>query len=90
MYKLHRDGYYRDELYFILAYTTALRVSDLRMLKWEDVLNRTCLVVTEKKTGKTRPIPFNDEFRKIVSELYDLLGHPYKGWYILKGTNNNP
>ena len=33
MSKLHRDGYYRDELYFILAYTTALRVSDLRMLK---------------------------------------------------------
>ena len=82
--KLHEDHRYRDELYFVLAFSTALRVSDLVQLRWEDVLNRSSFFWTEQKTGKTRNIKMNRIVQEKICELYDLLDKPATGWFLFK------
>mgnify|MGYP001255234492 CR=1 FL=1 len=91
--KLHEDKSHRDELYFVIAFSTALRVSDIIQLRWNDVLDRSSFLWTEQKTGKTRRINLNQNVQKKLSELYELLGKPYKGWYLFKdslGENITP
>jgi integrase len=73
---LHDDGQYMWELYVRLAFCTALRVSDVLSLTWADVLHRESLVKTEKKTGKTRRIPFNPSTQDRIFELYHLMKKP--------------
>lgn len=84
--KLHEDKFHRDELYFVIAFSTALRVSDIIQLRWNDVLERSSFLWTEQKTGKTRRINLNQNVQKKLSELYELLGKPYKGWYLFKDS----
>lgn len=84
--KLHEDKFHRDELYFVIAFSTALRVSDIIQLRWNDVLDRSSFLWTEQKTGKTRRINLNQNVQKKLSELYQLLGKPYKGWYLFKDS----
>lgn len=84
--KLHEDKFHRDELYFVIAFSTALRVSDIIQLRWNDVLDRSSFLWTEQKTGKTRRINLNQNVQKKLSELYELLGKPYKGWYLFKDS----
>lgn len=59
-----------------VSFCTALRASDVLSLTWADILNRSYLVKTEKKTGKTRKIPFNDRVQRYIEELYLLLKRP--------------
>lgn len=84
--KLHTDKRYIDELYFVIAFSTALRVSDIIQLRWEDILNKSTIFCTEQKTGKTRKININDKVQAKLSELYELLGKPYKGWFLFKDS----
>lgn len=84
--KLHEDKLYRNELYFVIAFSTALRVSDIIQLRWEDVLGKSSFLWTEQKTGKTRRISMNTTVQERISMLYDLLGKPYKGWYLFKDS----
>lgn len=84
--KLHEDKFHRDELYFVIAFSTALRVSDIIQLRWNDVLERSSFLWTEQKTGKTRRINLNQNVQKKLSELYELLEKPYKGWYLFKDS----
>lgn len=86
---LHEDKCYFWELYARLSFCTACRVSDVRILKWEQVLNKPFLVVTEQKTGKTRSITFNKSVSKKISELYELMGSPDKGTYIFRNEQSN-
>ena len=74
--KLHQNKKYIWELYVRVSFCTALRASDVLSLTWADILNRSYLVKTEKKTGKTRKIPFNDRVQRYIEELYLLLKRP--------------
>ena len=62
-----KRGELRNYCFVVLGAHTALRVSDLLALTWEDVydFDRRCfrarLVVTERKTGKSRNIALNRE-----------------------------
>lgn len=67
---LHSDKLYIWELYAVLAFCTACRSSDVRKLKWSEVLNQTNITITEQKTGKTRKIYFNKGVRERISNLY--------------------
>lgn len=69
--KLHIDKRYIDELYFVIAFSTALRVSDIIQLRWEDILDTTSLTCIEIKTGKTRKIKINHTVQERISLLYD-------------------
>jgi integrase len=58
-------GQLRNYCLFLLGVHTALRVSDLLRLTWDDLYDfgtkrvRNSIVVTEKKTGKTKIIALN-------------------------------
>ena len=47
---LEKDGEYLWATYCWLSFCTAFRASDVRTLRWKDVLNRNQLVKTEKKS----------------------------------------
>lgn len=74
--ELHKDKKYLWELYARLSFCTALRCSDALSLTWHDILNRCSLTVTEKKTGKTRKIPFNLQTQERIDEAYLLMKRP--------------
>lgn len=83
--KLHKDKQYIWELYARVSFYTALRSSDVLSLTWADILNRSYIVKTEKKTGKTRKIPFNKRAQDYIFELYMLLKRPNPNELIFKG-----
>lgn len=74
--ELHKDKKYIWELYARLSFCTALRCSDVLSLTWHDIWNRCSLTVTEKKTGKTRKIPFNLQTQEKIDEAYLLMKRP--------------
>ena len=75
--KLREDRLYWEELYFTIAFASALRVSDIRMFKWENVLNKNSIILIEKKTKKNR-------------EVYTLMGKPSVNSYLFEGYKNKP
>ena len=74
--ELHKDKKYIWELYARLSFCTALRCSDVLSLTWHDIWNRCSLTVTEKKTGKTRKIPFNLQTQERIDKAYLLMKRP--------------
>lgn len=79
-----KRGEFRNYVLIILGVCTALRISDLLKLRWEDVYNternefRTHLSLTEQKTGKQKKIAIN---KKALNALK--LYFPYRrGDYI--------
>lgn len=79
---LEQDGLYLWETYCWLSFCTAFRASDVRSLRWRDVLHRKELVRTEQKTQKTRLVKFSEDVQRKTTELYGLLGCPDKEGYI--------
>lgn len=75
-YGLRADKNYMYEMYARISFYTALRSSDVLSLTWSDVLNRSYIVRTEKKTKKTRQITMSSETQKHILELYTLMGEP--------------
>lgn len=75
---LRKDREYMWELYAIMSFSSACRVSDVRKMHWREILNRSSVTITEKKTGKTREVYFNQYVQNAVKELYVLLGCPNK------------
>lgn len=86
---LHNDGEYRWEMYARLSFCTACRASDVMQFKWCQILDKAAIVVTEKKTKKTRRIPLNPSVQRKFKELYDLLGKPDKKDYILQSSHGD-
>ncbi len=79
---LEQDGLYLWETYCWLSFCTAFRASDVRSLRWRDVLHRKELLRTEQKTRKTRLVKFSEDVQHKTTELYGLLGCPDKEGYI--------
>lgn len=82
---LHQDKLYMWELYVRLSFCTALRVSDVLSLTWQDVLNKKYLVKTEKKTKKTRKILISEFNQQKIFTAYKLLGMPNPAEFIFHG-----
>ncbi len=63
-------------LFLRLGVSTALRYSDLSRITWANVLNKTNLILKEKKTNKNREIPIQPELSEIIIKMYNKLGCP--------------
>ncbi len=67
----------RNYAMIILGLNTAFRISDLLMLKWQDVYNRNkdCfrehICIIEHKTGKERSVAVNASVRKALTVLQE-------------------
>jgi integrase len=66
-------GKLRNHCLIVMGVCTALRVSDLLRLRWDDVYDferdrvRESIVITEKKTGKTKIIAVNKSSARALS-----------------------
>ena len=72
--KLERDGNWKFTLLIAIGIYTGLRVSDIRIIKWEDVLGKEFLEITEKKTKKFRKIKLNQQLSDIINRISKKLG----------------
>lgn len=77
---------YRNYLMVSICLNTALRISDVIDLKWNDVLNKdnsikTYISLYEKKTGKFNEILINNQIKKAI-ELY-INSNDIKNEYLL-------
>lgn len=79
---LTKDKQYIWSFYCLLSFCLGLRASDVRHLKWKDVLDQRSVVVTEQKTGKTKGIPIGQNTAERISEMYKQLGKPNLNFYI--------
>lgn len=79
---LMEEGKFKYALYCVLSFALALRASDVRKLKWGEVLGQNRLVVKEKKTKKVKAIPIGPKTMEKVEEIYYLLGCPDESGYI--------
>lgn len=52
---------------FAIGINSGLRVSDVLTLKVKDIYGKDHLIITEKKTGKTKRFPINKKLQKEVS-----------------------
>jgi integrase len=57
--RLKQDELYRDYLLITLGCYFGLRISDLLSIRWDDLIDKTELVLVEQKTKKNRKITFN-------------------------------
>ena len=73
---LEKDGEYLWATYCWLSFCTTFRASDVRTLRWKDVLGRNRLVKTEKKTRKSRMVKFSRYVQEKTRHLYGLQGIP--------------
>ena len=87
--ELEEDKHYRYSLYCVLAFCLGLRISDVLKLKWEDILDRKNVLVTEKKTGKARSIPIGIKTAQHIKRAYEQLGWPDVKQYVFVSHDRN-
>lgn len=93
----YRNGELRNYALITLGVNTALRISDLLRLKWQDVWNfntysfREHVIITEQKTGKVANIYLNTSCRTCLKELQQSLpdGVIPSGYIFRSRTGNN-
>lgn len=73
VHKLYRDGRYRDCMLIATGCFTLLRISDIRKLRYSDLLYSKILTVKEQKTGKYREIALNDNYVRLIQDCYNAL-----------------
>lgn len=73
VHRLYNDKMYRYSLLVGCGSFFGLRVSDLRSLKWEHLLEGPRLTLIEKKTGKHRTIKINPDFQQHIRDCYSAL-----------------
>ena len=89
-----KRGEFRNHLLIVMGVHTALRISDLLRLTWDDVYDfghkrfRESVTINEKKTGKSKTIALN---KTIISALKLCLSTAKRGNFLIKsrkGSNN--
>lgn len=75
--RLYRDGDFRMSLLIGCGCFFGLRFSDLRTLRWEQVLSKEgVFFLIEQKTGKRREIKVNKGFQQHIRDCWRALGNP--------------
>ncbi len=71
--KLYNDGDYRFSLLIGCGSLFGLRISDLKKISWDTILDKDEFMIHEQKTGKRRIIRINKGFQKHIQDCYDAL-----------------
>lgn len=79
---LASEGQKTWAFYCIMSFCLGLRASDVRKLKWKDILNKQSLVVTEKKTSKTKSIPIGTRTQENITKMYEYMHFPLLDSYV--------
>ena len=74
VHRLYKDKNYVMSLFVACGIFTGLRVTDLRALRWNQLLDGGVLTITEHKTKKERQIKLNSDFVEHVKQCYDAMG----------------
>lgn len=80
---LSQEKRYWWACYCIVSFCTGLRFSDVSRLTWGDIVEQKRIVLSEKKTGKTRAIPIGSNASEHITQLYNALGKPPKTEYFM-------
>jgi integrase len=67
--RLEKDENYKFCLLITIGVFTGLRISDLLMLRYNDILKGETFSIQEKKTKKQRSIKVNKDLREIVERI---------------------
>jgi integrase len=94
MKKILKSGRVRDRLLFCLGINSALRVSDLLLLRQVDVYNDQGRVldavrIREKKTGKEKMFRLNANARKALEEYVKTVGHDPQAYLFSSRKGDN-
>ncbi len=65
--RLKQDRMYRDYLLITVGCYFGLRIGDLLWLSWNDIAEKSELILTEEKTGKRRKITINAKVSEVVN-----------------------
>ena len=87
---LEEEGKYKDCLYAMLSFCLGLRISDVLKLRWEEIIGCRFIIVTEKKTKKTKRIPISLETARHIEQIYRKLGKPDLNELVFVGRNEKP
>lgn len=79
--RLYNDGDYRFSLLIGCGAFFGLRISDLRTLTWDMILDQDSFMLNEKKTGKRRIIKINKGFQKHIRDCHAALKISYPKQY---------
>jgi integrase len=87
----------RDYTIFVVGINSALRVSDIVKLKWEDVFYKIGelkkeIRLIEKKTSKQKVFPINQSMKKALLEYFEYIDKPSDDEYIFRSRQggNSP
>ena len=73
IHRLYKDGKYRLSVFIATGIFTGLRVTDLRALRWSDLMGDDTIAIVEHKTKKRREIKLNHDFQQHVKDCYHRL-----------------
>jgi len=67
--KLERDGDWKFALLIAIGIYTGLRISDILLLRWRDIVEKEFIEITEMKTKKYRRIKINQNLSEIIERM---------------------
>lgn len=73
--QMYADGLYRDALLIAAGCYLGLRISDLLVLRWKDLLSRD-FIMTERKTGKDRVLRVSASLKRFAGACRNKMGRP--------------
>lgn len=91
---LHK-GQIRNHVLVVMGIYTALRISDLLRLKWEDVYDfkhrsfRSHIYIVEQKTGKRKTIALNKQAMVALKLYFTVLGGEKQGFFLFQNNRRN-
>lgn len=82
--RLFNDKNYKMSLLIALGSFFGLRISDLLLLRWEEILRVSEIEITEKKTGKKRKITINEHLQKHILDCFNSIKPIGEKGYVFK------
>jgi integrase len=67
--KLERDGDLKFALLISMGIYTGLRISDILVMRWRNIVEKMFIEITEKKTKKLRRIRINQNLKDIIERV---------------------